>query len=75
MDKYAAEAFDVGGARSVADTLRGDFDRLIGIFDRHLYSFPPVDDSSRKRVHLARLAAERGKKLSEELADRLQRRA
>ena len=75
MDKFAVEAFDVRGAHSAADSLRGDFDRLIVIFDHHLCSFPSVDGRSRNQVRRARLAAERGRKLSEELAALLQRRA
>jgi hypothetical protein len=52
-----------------AQSVRADFDRLIDVFDRRLASL--LDANGEARAHLleAKAAAERGRKLSQELIE------
>jgi len=62
---------EIDDAAVVAESLQRDFARLIAIFDRQLDS--AADGGSTVAVSSARGAAQRGLKLSQELAEILQR--
>ena len=75
MTGRAPERCDDGNAGSVADSLRTDFDALIGIFDRQLSRLSVSDGELRLHISEARKAAERGRKLSERLTELLRKTA
>jgi hypothetical protein len=71
MDRHASERIDHGEACLAADSLRRDFNQLIRIFDASFARLPNTDAEMRSHVSDAKLAAERGRKLSEDLIELL----
>lgn len=50
-----------------AESVRSDFSELVALFDRHLDALAGHDSEALKSIFEARLAAERGLRLSHEL--------
>ena len=56
---------------NTAEALRSDFDQLIAVFDQRLASHPGADGEVRSNILEAKAAAERGRKLSQDLIELL----
>ena len=66
-----AEQLDQDDAISVAHSLQEDFVGLIAIFDRQLASISVAGSEVRSKISHAKTAAQRGLRLSQELAEML----
>ena len=75
MTRHASEGHDEEKIGSAADSLRGDFDALIGIFDRQLSRLSVADTEIRYHIMKGKNAAERGRILSERLTELLRKTA
>ena len=72
--KWSAEALERENQDHpfmTAEALRIDFDQLIAVFDRRLASHSGADGEVRSHILEAKAAAERGRKLSQDLIELL----
>ena len=67
MNKNEFVIRDRDDAHSAADSLRTDFEKLIGIFERQLAAFCEPDAGTRRQIEEARTPAARGLELSRQL--------
>jgi hypothetical protein len=65
------EALAQDDAASIAQSLRNDFIALIAVFDRQRVSGSEHLEEARANISIARAAAERGLRLSEQLVELL----
>jgi hypothetical protein len=74
MEMLASEDPTEIDISSTAECIRADFEVLIRIFDVQLADHPRADAETRAHIAEARLAAERGLALSQQLARMIQKR-